>query len=144
MVNQLFFCVLVKFGKFIQRSRVDFMSFYENFVRLSAKEGLSPSAAAEKIGLDKSAVTRWKKTGQMPNSNNIFKIAEYFGVSTKTLMSEGLSVADDDDGLLLSYDEKKLVAAWRKCNYAEKENIAFLLREYGFSYERPQEKESAV
>ena len=58
--------------------------FYDNFIRLCALNGISPSVAAEKIGFDRSAVTGWKK-GSKPKDINIQKIADYFGVSPEEL-----------------------------------------------------------
>lgn len=62
------------------------MKFYEIFTKLSAEKGLSPSAAALKLGLHKSNVTAWKKDGYTPRSTTLNKIAQFFGVTTDYLL----------------------------------------------------------
>lgn len=62
--------------------------FYENFSFLCKKAGISESAAAEAIGIDKSAVTRWRN-GATPKNTTIRLVAEYFGVSTEDMIEAG-------------------------------------------------------
>lgn len=60
--------------------------FYDNFVNLCAGIGKSPSAVAVEIGFQKSAVSRWKKSGATPTDANLQRIAKYFGVSVEHLL----------------------------------------------------------
>ena len=60
--------------------------FYDNFVNLCASIGKSPSAVAVEIGFQKSAVSRWKKSGATPTDANLQRIAKYFGVSVEYLL----------------------------------------------------------
>lgn len=55
--------------------------FYEKFVELCAKNRISPSAAANKIGLSRAAASGWKD-GAIPADSTIFRIAELFKVPT--------------------------------------------------------------
>ena len=63
------------------------MLFYYNFVNLCNKKDLSPSAAAEDMGYQRSVVTRWSK-GTIPRQATLQKVADYFGVSVEELVSE--------------------------------------------------------
>lgn len=61
------------------------MHFYENFVRLCAKQSKSQSAVAKEIGIEKSTVSRWAR-GAVPRYTTLIRIAEYFGVSIGELV----------------------------------------------------------
>ena len=53
--------------------------FYNNYVDLCNKRGVSPSAAAEEMGFHRSDVTRWSK-GSPPRQATLQRVADYFGV----------------------------------------------------------------
>lgn len=55
------------------------MAFYSKYVALCNKKGVSPSRAAQDIGLKNSAVTGWKN-GSTPTDATIMKFENYFGV----------------------------------------------------------------
>lgn len=59
--------------------------FYDVFSILCAQKQVSPSKAAEDIGLSRPAVAKWKK-GAMPGGATLDKVAEYFGVSVDCLL----------------------------------------------------------
>ena len=61
--------------------------FYYNFVNLCNKAGISPSAAAEEMGYQRSVVTRWSK-GTEPRQATLQRVADYFGISVSELISE--------------------------------------------------------
>lgn len=61
------------------------VQFYENYLRLCAKEGKSPSAVAVEIGIQKSTITRWVK-GSMPRYATLLRVADYFGVTIGDLV----------------------------------------------------------
>lgn len=75
--------------------------FYENFLRLCNGVNKSPSAVATELGLQKSAVTRWKQ-GCVPTDATKTKIADYFGISieelcgTMSVRRQKLLVNDDE------------------------------------------------
>lgn len=60
--------------------------FYDRYVGLCSEKGISPSRAAEEIGLNKASVTNWKKNGYTPRAEVLQRIAEYFGVSVGFLV----------------------------------------------------------
>ena len=61
--------------------------FYERFLRLCANAKKSPSGVAAAIGLSNAAATGWKN-GKQPSDTTLYKLAEYFGVSTDYLKGE--------------------------------------------------------
>jgi len=80
--------------------------FYDNFVRLCNERGVSPSSVAIKVGVDKSAATRWSR-GAEPRYATLMRLADYFGVSMDELsgdaetkpISERSTATPDDEGL---------------------------------------------
>ena len=62
--------------------------FYDNYVRLCAVAGKSPSAVAEAVGLYKSTVSNWKNRGTKPTDATAQKIADYFGVPVADLLED--------------------------------------------------------
>lgn len=63
--------------------------FYDRFVLLCNRKGVSPSRAAEDAGLSKSTVTKWKNDASArPTGNVIDKLTRYFGVSVSELLGE--------------------------------------------------------
>lgn len=63
------------------------MSFYENYVRLCAKEGKAPTFVGKEIGVEKSTVSRWAG-GTVPRYATLIRIADYFGITVKELVGE--------------------------------------------------------
>ena len=57
------------------------MSFYEKYVELCARHGVTPSRAAEDMGFCKSMVTKWKQRKANPSDLTKWTVAQYFGVS---------------------------------------------------------------
>ena len=64
--------------------------FYDEYVALCGKRKISPSAAAEAMGFQRSVVTRWSK-GVVPRRATLERIAQYFHVPVSTL-SDGEGV----------------------------------------------------
>ena len=63
------------------------MSFYSNFLTMCNNIGKTPSKVVTEVGLQKSAVTRWKAGGN-PTDATAQKIADYFGVPVSELTEE--------------------------------------------------------
>ena len=61
--------------------------FYENYVKLCASRGESPTAVSKNIGLSNAAPTGWKN-GKKPSEVTLEKLAAYFGVTTAMLKGE--------------------------------------------------------
>lgn len=62
--------------------------FYDKYVALCAKKGITPSAAAKEIGINKAAVSNWKYRKNGPSDVTMQKIADYFGVPVSELTEE--------------------------------------------------------
>ena len=61
--------------------------FYDVFLRLCASKSVSPSKAAEAVGLNRAAVAKWKN-GATPSAVTAIKLADYFGVTTDYLLGK--------------------------------------------------------
>lgn len=88
--------------------------FWENYVRLCGKVNKSPNRVAAEIGFKSPSVTQWKK-GSVPRSGNLYKIADYFGVSVECLLEE-----NDVRQVDLPERDKKLIR-WFRALPAEKQ-----------------------
>ena len=61
------------------------MCFFTKYRALCKEKGLGVSVAAEKMGLARSATTRWRN-GSIPDMKTINIIADFFGVSADYLL----------------------------------------------------------
>lgn len=86
--------------------------FYTNFVRLCNKKGVSPSAAAEEMGFQRSVVTRWSK-GVTPRTATVEKVSEYFGVMPEELLADKKENAPGITAESLTDEEQELISIWR-------------------------------
>ena len=62
--------------------------FYDKYRQLCDSVGKSPSAVAVEIGISKGTVSTWKNLGRTPQTAQLRKIADYFGVSLDYLLDE--------------------------------------------------------
>ena len=60
--------------------------FYDKYCELCRQKGISPSAAAIEMGINKGTVSIWKSKGTTPQTAILGKIADYFGVSVDYLL----------------------------------------------------------
>ena len=72
--------------------------FYEKFLSMCAKKGVSKTAACVNAGLSENAWKRWVD-GSAPNSISMSKLAKYFGVTIKSMYD------DDMDPVTTAEDE---------------------------------------
>ena len=107
--------------------------FFDRFQSLCEEKGISVYKACTDIGLNRSAVAKWKAGGK-PNGNTAAKLAEYLGVTTDYLLTGQAEpkpkVTDDDikfalfggDGEITDamYEEVKQFAAFVRQREAEK------------------------
>lgn len=112
--------------------------FFDRFQSLCKDRGISVYRACTDIGLNRSAVAKWKSGGK-PNGTTAAKMAEYFGVTTDYLLCEteispapaGSRVVSDEeikfalfggDGEITDamYDEVKRFAAFIKQREADR------------------------
>lgn len=64
--------------------------FWDNFVLLCNKKGISPNGACAELGLSSAIATKWKN-GTVPRDTTLQKIADYFNVSVDFLKSKDLA-----------------------------------------------------
>ena len=110
--------------------------FFNRFKALCGEKNVSTYRACTDIGLNRSAVAKWKE-GSQPNGTTAAKLAEYFGVTTDYLLGQSeqrtpktREVSDDDikfalfggDGKITDamYEEVKRFAAFIKEREAQK------------------------
>ena len=112
--------------------------FFNRFKQLCEEKGVSVYRACTDIGLNRSAVAKWKAGGS-PNGTTAGKLAEYFGVTTDYLLEQTdhrqgstpeHSVTDEEIKFALfggggeitdaMYDEVKRFAAFIRQREAEK------------------------
>lgn len=110
--------------------------FFTRFQALCQEKGVSVYRACTDIGLNRSAVAKWKAGGR-PNGTTAGKLAAYFGVSTDYLLEQseqkvpGVPVPSDEeikfalfggDGEITDamYEEVKAFAAFVKEREAKK------------------------
>lgn len=61
--------------------------FWDKFVSLCNKKGVSPNGVAKELGFSTGTVTWWKK-GRMPRDTALQKLSDYFGVTVDYLLNE--------------------------------------------------------
>lgn len=64
--------------------------FWDNFVLLCNKKGISPNGACAELGLSSAIATKWKN-GTVPRDTTLQKIADYFNVSVDFLKSKDIA-----------------------------------------------------
>lgn len=106
--------------------------FFINFVNLCNKKGISPSAAAEEMGYQRSVVTRWSK-GTEPRQATLQRVADYFEVSveelTKVEQKEKPTLQMESE-LKISDDDMKHLKQFHRADPATKEAIRLLLLKF--------------
>lgn len=98
--------------------------FFTNFVEQCNKANLSPSAAAEAMGFQRSVVTRWSK-GTDPRAATLQKIADFFGCSVDELKKEKPTIVSDDG---LSESQRLLISQLRSMSPEEFEKKEAAIR----------------
>lgn len=74
--------------------------FWDRFIELCSEHNTKPNPVAKELGLSSGSVTKWKKSGAIPNSVTLQKIADYFSVSINYLLG--------------NTDEKKPAQDWKQ------------------------------
>ncbi|MDD3429925.1 MAG: helix-turn-helix transcriptional regulator [Oscillospiraceae bacterium] len=77
--------------------------FYDRFEKLCKEAAVSPSRAAQEMGISKSTVSTWKNRGLVPRQEQLLKIAAYFNTTTDYLIA-GTEIVS----ALTSKDEKDI------------------------------------
>lgn len=91
--------------------------FWDNFVILCNENEKSPNAVCAELGLSTAIATKWK-SGSLPRSTTIKKIADYFGVTTEALLTGQKEKAPQDIPEGLSELDAKII---KVCSILPKE-----------------------
>lgn len=107
---------------------------YEIFEQLLQKHGISAYRVSKEAGITQSTLSDWKRGRSTPKSENMKKIADYFGVSIDYLMT-GQESSDKNEPVLKPKDEKDIKEILA--------NTEQLLRQPGLMFEgKPASPES--
>lgn len=93
--------------------------FYDNFVRLCARKNVPPSRVCVEIGANRSTYSRWSE-GSIPNAYTLVKLADYFDVTSESLMKPYDKQAEDS----------AIISAYWKATDKERDIIDTILKEY--------------
>ena len=80
--------------------------FFNRFKALCDEKNISVYRACTDIGLNRSAVAKWKNGGK-PNGSTAAKLAEYFGVTTDYLLGQSEDCAPASGTRVISDEEIK-------------------------------------
>lgn len=76
--------------------------FYDKFITWCTRKGVKPSVVAQELGIAKSTVTYWKRSGNTPTDVNLSLIADYFEISVDELLNGEIKKSPDE----MSEDEE--------------------------------------
>lgn len=113
--------------------------FYDKYVALCAQKGITPSAAAKEIGINKAAVSNWKYRKNGPSDVTTQKIADYFGVPVSELTEEKDNAPTPSDRRAVSDDDIKF-ALWGDSDDMDKDDLDDVKRYAAFIRERKKKK----
>jgi transcriptional regulator with XRE-family HTH domain len=80
--------------------------FFNRFKALCDQKNISVYRACTDVGLNRSAVAKWKNGGK-PNGTTAAKLAEYFGVTTDYLLGQSEEKQPGDTPRVISDEEIK-------------------------------------
>ena len=80
--------------------------FFNRFKALCDEKNISVYRACTDIGLNRSAVAKWKNGGK-PNGSTAARLAEYFGVTTDYLLSQSKEKVPAENTRAISDEEIK-------------------------------------
>lgn len=107
------------------------MTFYDKYCELCKGKGVSPSRAALDMGLNKGAVSVWKKRpGLTPTIDTLTKVAKYFSVEMNELLDIEKSVLETEDGrrIILNPTEEELRRYLPTLTQEQKESLLALMK----------------
>lgn len=100
------------------------MPFYQKYVALCTNSRITPSAAAQKMGISKTTVHRWKNGGGVTDAN-LQIVADYFGVTVADLIGDDSAQKEkptaQGDGL-----SKSAISDWIKTSATRDELLKFI------------------
>lgn len=91
------------------------MTICERMFKIMNEKGIKAINLAEKLGINKSVISTWKKRGNNPPSEYLIQICELLEVDIYTLLGT--------DKKKISKEEQELLEYFRKCNPGNKQVI---------------------
>lgn len=101
--------------------------FWENFKKLCDSIGKKPNPVASELGFSSGNVTAWKN-GRIPKWTNLQKIADYFQVNVKDLISSPDILIQSENGN--SYIIEAMAPTDQKEKTAETDSHSLLEQEF--------------
>lgn len=115
--------------------------FYDRFVLLCKKKGVTPTRAALDAGISKSLVTKWKtNAAKDPSPDVIRKLASYFGISIAELLGEENKKAPTEAGERALSDAELKFALFGSCEDVSDDDLADVRRYAAFVRERKKDQ----
>lgn len=102
-------------------------AFWINFVNLCNEHNIKPNPLAKKLGFSSGNVTAWKN-GRIPKWTNLQKIADYFQVNVKDLISSPHILIQSENGN--SYIIEAMAPTDQKEKTAETDSHSLLEQEF--------------
>lgn len=102
--------------------------FFDQFKQLCDSAGKSPSAVGKELGISSGAVSMWKTGARRPRTDQLQKIADYFGVSIDYLLGIEKAATLSDDGY--SEKKKKLLKAVEQMTVEQAELLLSLWEQF--------------
>lgn len=99
---------------------------YSIYADLRDKKGVTDYAVSKATGVGRSTLSDWKQGRHIPNTENLRKIADYFGVSVDYFFSNNIDYQAKIP-FLLSPDEIVLIENIRKADNVTSEAINRML-----------------
>lgn len=88
--------------------------FYDKFILLCRKKGVSPSRAAVDAGFAKSLISKWKSNPNIiPSPDVLNKISNYFNVPISVLLGENDSKKTSPEGETYTKGEELILKLYR-------------------------------
>ena len=85
--------------------------FYDRFIELCSKKGVSPSRAAIDAGISKSLVSKWKNNATAEPSGSVLKkLSDYFGIAVSELLDETETVSEKEKTPILTAKDERDIA----------------------------------
>lgn len=84
--------------------------FYDKYKKMCEDINKTPSAVAQEIGINKSTVTTWKRTGRTPKMPILTLISDYFGIPVSSLIDDE---PDEEANIHLTVEESYLIETYR-------------------------------
>jgi transcriptional regulator with XRE-family HTH domain len=88
------------------------MTLGEKISMLRKKEGISQEKLAEVIGVSRQAVTKWENRNANPDTENLIRLAEFFGVSLDELCKNVSKKINYAPGHILAFVSLLILAAY--------------------------------